>query len=218
MIVSALQRAYNLSLPLARLLTYGGLLLLGRLSGPISLTDTALHGRIEHNASLIHRDTHAGCPYAPTDVDEELWDRFTKAIERPREGLSVRDLARFRVLREYESECVVKTEGGTGTTHVGREIARGELALVFHIFGREFPSSSIVPEDPDVCETSQNALLERKVPLDILKTFMHDERLPDGWVPSKQTTLLETVKKAREIRLTMGDVRKREKVVKVVDC
>jgi hypothetical protein len=132
--------------------------------------------------------------YAPTDVDESMWERFLSGIEDPTEGLSVKDFARIRVRREEET-------GNENTTTIGREIARGEVALVFHIFGRDFPVSTKYG-------SAKAGGYERKIPTDVLKTFFHDERIPEGWEPARKTTLLGTVKKAREIRLAMGEVRK----------
>ncbi|KAF4602768.1 hypothetical protein EYR40_005985 [Pleurotus pulmonarius] len=58
-LTSALQKCYNLSLPLAIVLSYGGFILLHRynfLRG-IDLKEVGKHGYVEHDASLVHRDT-----------------------------------------------------------------------------------------------------------------------------------------------------------------
>ncbi|KAG9219649.1 hypothetical protein CCMSSC00406_0006029 [Pleurotus cornucopiae] len=59
---AALQKCYNLSLPLAIVLSYGGFILLHRynfLRG-IDLKEVGKHGFVEHDASLVHRDTILG--------------------------------------------------------------------------------------------------------------------------------------------------------------
>ncbi|KAF4600367.1 hypothetical protein EYR38_004992 [Pleurotus pulmonarius] len=61
-LTSALQKCYNLSLPLAIVLSYGGFILLHRYNflRPIDLKEVGKHGYVEHDASLVHRDTILG--------------------------------------------------------------------------------------------------------------------------------------------------------------
>ena len=193
MLVHALQHAYNFSLPLALILTYGGFILFGQ-AGPVSLADLARHNRIEHNASLVHRDTEEGQMYAPREVDEELWRRLVEGLENPKEGWGVRDIARLRVRREKES-------GEDTVPQLAKVNARGETAAVLHVFGRDVETKST--------ETGYTSI-ERKVPLDVLTSLFHDERLPEGWKPSEQTTLLKVVKTIGSIGRAMDEVRAHE--------
>jgi hypothetical protein len=184
-----MQRAFNLSLPLASFLTYGGILNLGQ-AGPISLADTARHNRIEHNGSLFHRDAAEGQAYAPKEIDEAMWKDLVESVEQPSLGWGVSDIAKLRVRREAES-------GEATMTEIGRTNARGEVAVVLHVFGRDMKTKSI----------DGSTKVERMVPMDVLTTFFHGERLPERWKPSKQTTLLDVVKSVSEIGKAMGGVR-----------
>jgi hypothetical protein len=189
MLVRALQRAYNLSLPLAVSLTYGGILILGQ-AGPISLADFARHNRIEHDASLIHKDTAKGQMYAPTEFDEALWKDLMENVERPILGWSVSDVARLRVRREAES-------GEARLTLFAKISAKAEASAVLGVFGRDVKMKS----------SDGSPTMERVVPLDLLTTFLHGERLPKGWKPSKQMTLLDLLKSIITIGKAMGKVR-----------
>ena len=163
-------------------------------TGSISLVDLARHNRIEHNASLIHRDTSEGFMYAPTEVDEQLWTNLIQGIETPAEGLGVRDIARLRLHRERAS-------GEKSLSNLAKANAKGEMAAVLVIFGRNYYRNF----DVNPTRTS----VERKVPLAVLESFLRDERLPDGWRPQKEVTLFETAKVIREIGREMGQMKKR---------
>ncbi|OCB87379.1 Cloroperoxidase [Sanghuangporus baumii] len=91
--------------------------------------------------------------------------------------IGLRELARARVRRESES--------GAGMTSVQREIARGEVALVMQVFGGE----------------------GRAVPVDAIRAWWGGERLPEGWEPAAQTTLLGTIGWAAKIREAMREMR-----------
>ncbi|THH07130.1 heme-thiolate peroxidase [Phellinidium pouzarii] len=94
--------------------------------------------------------------------------------------ISARDIARARVRREAEKS--------THVTAVQQEIARGEVALVLQVFGGESFS----------------------VPLDVIHSWWHDERLPEGWRPTRKTTLLGTIHWSTVIRDHMNDLRDRQ--------
>ncbi|KAL0948864.1 hypothetical protein HGRIS_008984 [Hohenbuehelia grisea] len=72
-IVRGLKAAYNLSTPLAYVLSFGGWILIHRynLFSKITLHDIARHNRVEHDASLVHRDTEVGTNYASPEIVEE---------------------------------------------------------------------------------------------------------------------------------------------------
>lgn len=111
---------------MARVLVYGGFLLLrqnGKFPKSISLHDIALHGRIEHNASVVHRNTPQGEKYAPVDVDLRLLENF---FEIDRDFMTVEKIAQRRV----ELEVASPLDG------LHSEIARGEWSLVLGIFGK----------------------------------------------------------------------------------
>lgn len=126
MLLNALQHpnTYHCSAPLARVLVWGGFFLLGKdwkFPKTISLHDLALHNRIEHNASVVHRNTPRGHKYAPVDVDVELLEHFLKE-----DWMTIERIARRRV----ELEVASPLDG------LHSEIARGEWSLVLGIFGK----------------------------------------------------------------------------------
>ena len=98
--------------------------------------------------------------------------------------LTAEDIARARV--ERESEC-------PALNGLHSEIARGEMALVLGVFGQG------------------NADHHQGVPLDMLREWLVEERLPDGWKPSHTLGLLQTIRDAWEIRDLMTTFKK-EKV------
>lgn len=124
--MNALQHpnTYHCTAPLARVLVWGGFLLLrqnGKIPKSISLFDIALHNRIEHNASVVHRNTPDGEKYAPIDVDVNLLEHFLEE-----DWMTIERIARRRV----ELEVASPLDG------VHSEIARGEWSLVLGIFGK----------------------------------------------------------------------------------
>lgn len=90
---------------------------------------------------------------------------------------TVNDIARARVRREAEP--------GTQMTSVQQEVARGEVALVLQIFGGE--TFAIPKED--------------------LYTWWFEERLPEGWKPTRQTPLLGTINWSSKLRNAMNALR-----------
>jgi hypothetical protein len=192
MLVQALQSAFNLSAPSANFITYGALLNLGQ-AGPISLADTARHDRIEHNGSLFHRAVADGQMYAPREIDEDMWRELVESIERPLQGWGVSDIAKLRIKREAE-------DGDDAMTGNQKLFARGEAGAVVLVFGRDVQTT--------LADGSTKA--ERLVPMDVLETFLHRERLPEGWRPSKKTSLWDIVKSVGEIGKAMDEERKRK--------
>ncbi|KAI5118879.1 hypothetical protein M0805_003554 [Coniferiporia weirii] len=126
----------------------------------------------------------ASIAHANTPADEEYAPTdvdtalFNAFLADARGGrFGAPDIARVRVRREAEKGMCVSA--------VQQEIARGEAALVLQIFGGEAFA----------------------VPLDVVQTWWHDERLPEGWRPTRETTLLGTVHWSTEIRNGMDALR-----------
>ncbi|KDQ52018.1 hypothetical protein JAAARDRAFT_184588 [Jaapia argillacea MUCL 33604] len=94
--------------------------------------------------------------------------------------LSSSDVVRARVRREATYDVPIDP--------VHAEIARGEMALVLGIFGGP----------------------EEKVPLDHLRVWFAEERIPDDWLPVHQQTLRQTIKTATRIRTQMNAIKTRE--------
>jgi hypothetical protein len=72
------------------------------------------------------------------------------------------------------------------------EIARGEMALALDIFGQQ--------ENAD-CQG---------VPLDVLREWLAEERLPEGWKPTHAQGLLQTIRTTRKIRNLMATIKDEE--------
>ncbi|KAI0002549.1 Chloroperoxidase [Russula compacta] len=172
-ITQALEEGYGLSNTLANILVIGGVALLGQL-GPFGLNDLARHNRIEHNASIVHDDAQGRDEYAPIAPNPTLIQQF---IEQSKDGqfMTVEDIARARVWRE--SQCPVLSA-------MQAEIARGEMAIAFGLF-------------------SQTTDDQRGIPVDMLRVWLSEERLPDGWKPTHTQGFLETFRTSREIQSDM---------------
>lgn len=168
-ITRALEEGYGLSSVLAHILVIGGIALLGQV-GSFGLDDLARHNRIEHDASLVHDDAQPRDEYAPLAPDSTLVKQF---LEQAKDGhfLTIEDVARARVWRE--SQCPV-------LNHLHAEIARGEMAIAFGLFSQ--PDSD-----------------KQEIPVDMLRVWLSEERLPDGWKPTHTQGLLETIRTSRKI-------------------
>jgi Peroxidase, family 2 len=168
-LIHALREGYRLSTPLAYILAYGGIGLLAQV-GAFGLDDLARHNRIEHDASLGHGDTPRRDEYAPISPDSTLIRQF---LNNSKDGhhMTAEDIARARVLRESQSHAL---------DNLHAEIARGEMAIVLGLFG-------------------QTKSGKRGIPVDILRVWMSEERLPDGWKPTHKQGLLQTIHDSRQI-------------------
>lgn len=177
-LIHALQEGYGLSTTLAELLVHGGIYLLGQ-AGAFGLHDLARHNRIEHDASLVHDDAKGRDEYAPTSPDLQLVKNLLLHAQDGR-VLTVEDVARARV--ERESQCPM-------LNCVQAEVARGEMAIALDIFGQQ--------ENAD----------KQGAPLDMLRRWFTEERLPEGWKPTHTQGLLQTIRTTREIRNLMATLK-----------
>lgn len=177
-ITHALEEGYGLSGQLANFLVLGGIALLGQV-GPFGLNDLARHDRIEHNASLVHDDTKPRDEYAPIAPNPALIKQFFEEV-KDGQFVTVEDVARARVWRE--SQCPV-------LSRFQAEIARGEMAIALGLFSQ--------PES----ETHR-----RGIPVDMLRAWFSEERLPDGWKPTHTQGLLETIEASTQLRNEMKNI------------
>ncbi|KAG9096534.1 hypothetical protein FRC07_010924, partial [Ceratobasidium sp. 392] len=116
---------YNLSYPLAATLSLGGILLCGnKRKFTLDLGALAQHNKIEHDASLAHKDASEGdCVH----VNEGLVDNLV-AQSTDGKGLTLADFARVR------AERLAKVPGGKlSTLHTG--FAAGESVLAVKVVG-----------------------------------------------------------------------------------
>ncbi|KAK0492765.1 Chloroperoxidase [Armillaria luteobubalina] len=183
-VISGLKACYGLSTGLAAFLTIGGFLWISRLF-TINLYDIGRHGRVEHNASLVHADTPEGEDYAPVKIHEDWVEQVVGDIQpcalecRQASLVNAEDVARMRVRRE-------KTSPVMDAVHA--EVARGEMALILGIWETKGENKT-------------------GVPLPWLLEWLGKEKLPEGWAPSHQQTLSDTVARSKGIRVWMEKFR-----------
>ncbi|KAH7882745.1 Chloroperoxidase [Phlebopus sp. FC_14] len=118
-LIQAIRAVYNLSFPLAALLSLAGILVCGH-AMRLDLDALAMHNKIEHDASLVHADATAGDAMAPIPVDRDLLRSFLAHADR-HNGMSLHCLAQLRVDRE--------THLNTPLDLIHSEIGTGEVAL-----------------------------------------------------------------------------------------
>ena len=174
-IAHALEEGYGLSDQLANFLVFGGIALLGQI-GSFGLDDLARHNRIEHDASLVHDDTKPRDEYAPIAPNPALIKQFLEAV-RDGQFVTVEDVARARVWRESQCPALNKVQA---------EVARGEMAIALGLFSQ--------PES----DTHKQG-----IPVDMLRAWFSEERLPDGWQPTHTQGLLQTMETSKELRNEM---------------
>ncbi|KAG6909223.1 hypothetical protein DXG01_001530, partial [Tephrocybe rancida] len=185
-LISGLKACYNLSTPLAAFLSITTFFILRRIT-KVSLFEIGEHGRVEHNASLVHKDTPQGCKYAPVGIVSRLVDLLLsdaktgdEAGEGPEYGerrtlMDASDVARARVRREKESP---KLDG------VHAEIARGEMAIILGVW-----------------ETRAGKNVG--IPVEWMREWIGYERLPKDWTPTHVQGLFDVVKRSFSIHRAM---------------
>ncbi|KAJ2927825.1 heme-thiolate peroxidase, partial [Candolleomyces eurysporus] len=197
-IVKGLRECYGLTTGFSIFLSYVTWIVLRRV-GPVDLYEIGKHNAVEHDASLVHHDTPAGETYAPIEIDRELLDEFVKEArtevevdvpssdpEKPKKEklslLTIADVGRARVRREKQSPPLSKFHA---------EIARGEVAIILGVW-----------------ETKTKEVTGTR--MDWLKVWLGEEKLPEGWRPTKQVGMFETMKRAKGIKLASEAVRSQE--------
>ncbi len=97
--------------------------------------------------------------------------------------LGLEDIARARVRREREA-------GPLGMFQA--RLARGEIALAFGVFATTLGD-------------------KMGIPADFLRTWIMDERLPDGWKPTHKTGYYDMVTRGDQIKRLMEKIRAEER-------
>jgi len=197
--VKGLKEGYNLSPFLANFLAIGSYILLRR-TGKLSLHDLGIHGKIEHDASLVHKDTPKGETFAPIQIQPDLVEALINDVEPSSDSsdpekpagelkklvVDASDVARARVRRQKDSPKLNILHG---------EIARGEMGIALGVFEKQVGN-------------------KKGIPVDWLRDWIGSEKLPEGWRPDHVQGFLGVVHRAKAVRLAMGDVRKKEKAAK----
>ncbi|KAG6890481.1 hypothetical protein C0992_001149 [Termitomyces sp. T32_za158] len=192
-LASGLKACYKLSTPLAWFLAVFGFILLRKMRR-VDLYEIGEHGRIEHDASLVHKDTPMGQRYAPIEVEDDLVGLFAEDAktgneegEGPKFGdrrilVNATDVARARVRRERQSPKL---------DSVHAEIARGEVAIILGVW-------------------EMQAGKNIGVPVEWMRQWFSEERLPEEWKgPDHEQGLFDVIRRARAIRLAMDAIRER---------
>jgi hypothetical protein len=172
-LIHALRQGFRLSYPLAWLITTGGYLLVGQVRF-MSLDDLCRHNGIEHDASLVHFDTHKGNEYAPRRRAMSLLNHFKQKVQ-DKPNVTLLDFAKLRVKREAESQ----TTRNQVLDNLHAEIARGEVALTIGVFG-----------------DARTETIEHGRLFEMWRT----ERFPDQWQPTHTQTLAQTALTAQNLQ------------------
>ncbi|TFK48241.1 Cloroperoxidase [Heliocybe sulcata] len=222
-LVSALKSAYGTTTPLAWVLTYGGYFLLRnpppptslphpslsslspsslshfmhiakslptmhKVLEPFDLADLALHNHIEHDASLAHSNAAPHDLYAPTATNATLLSQLFTFVT-PNDTFTLSSIAKARVLREYQT--------GDTIDSFHAEVARGEVALVLGIFGTALTDIGNLDEAGG-----------EGIPMELFESWFGENRLPAGWKPKHEQTLLGTVKISKALKDSMTKIGK----------
>ncbi|KAJ3872976.1 hypothetical protein F5051DRAFT_338425 [Lentinula edodes] len=214
-LVCAIMQVYNISLPLALLLSIPGFLIyaqwqmcwvsesesslripsLPSISYTLTLSSLSSFGpglKIAHRASLVHPNYPSQCP--DQGMVEEVLKSKTESGRAGGEGLSLEDLARLRVSRERVSESDLESER-CRLDRVHEQVALGESALTWLLFAQQVPmsESSAMSSSSSLSSSSSPP----SIPLSYFSQWFGEERIPDGWTrPAKMIGLLDARKVA----------------------
>ncbi|KAJ7747445.1 Chloroperoxidase [Mycena maculata] len=192
MIFNGLRACYGLSVPLAVVLTTGGWLLIKRFTfGRVNLFELGLHNGVEHDASVVHLNCPPGQKDAPIEIQSDLVDEFVASVVEPASAAAGRelpeadvvvtghDIVRTRIRREKLSKPL---------DAVHAEIARGEMAIILGVWNKTVDGNE-------------------GIPLPWMRTWLAEERLPEGWRPDHVQTLRDVVKRSSAMRAEMKKIR-----------
>lgn len=215
---SAIETVYGLSKPLSGLIAFGGFFLLHQhpvtslddlkpdarellepkgivhaLNSLESLAHNAIkyreldlvqigaHNHIEHDASITHDDIASlQAEFASPVNNLTLFDAFMKDSASGTH-IDVTDFGRVRARRERESHAAT----GRTIDSLHSNIARAEASLTISIFGETATTAGSPWEGPGI-------------PIDTIRQFWWEERLPAGWRPKRETTI-DSVEKGKKL-------------------
>lgn len=163
-LICALHEVYNLSYPLAILLSTAAVLWCGcwyRLPWTVDLHALSWHNHIEHNCSMTHADSIPGEKFAPSRPDAVLLARLLACAPGSR-YFGLHDFVTARIRRAQEDRKPLDL--------IHKEIAHGEVALSLLVLG-EHPAGSVSSADKSLA-----------VPRRFVEQWFGEERLPDGWI------------------------------------
>ncbi|KAF8824333.1 hypothetical protein HHX47_DHR8000487 [Lentinula edodes] len=211
-------QVYNISLPLALLLSIPGFLIyaqwqmrwvsesesslrilsLPSISYTLTLSSLSSFGpglKIAHRASLVHPNYPSQCP--DKGMVEEVLKSKKESGRAGGEGLSLEDLARLRVSRERVSESDLESER-CRLDRVHEQVALGESALTWLLFAQK---ASISESSSSLSSSSSPP----SIPLSYFTQWFGEERIPDGWIrPANTIGLLDARKVAGVVQQEMN--------------
>ncbi len=194
-LVDAICSVYNVSRPLAHLLAIVGYSTCGKLSFSIqsssaipiphvtwfiNLASLSQHGgfAIAHNASIVHPNVIPSTHSPDPALSEQVLERATSSG-----GLSLRDLAHIR------TERLAKLEQPLSGYH--EQVALGEAGLLWSVMR----------------EGKQERGYDDVIPVERLRHWLCEERLPDNWWssvrPSHTVGLIEARSNANAVHTLM---------------
>jgi hypothetical protein len=161
-LVDGLLKVFNLDYDLATKLVNGAFDMFHK-DHQIDLDELSEHGFIEHDASLVHRDTNIG---NNSVVDKQLLNQLIGLTDGHQ--LTLGNLHDIRKLRE--KQCSLENKGYTFGLKE-QATAYGEASLLLLTMGNG----------------------TWKAPIPWVKSFLGDERIPDDYVRPKDPIGLGTV-------------------------
>jgi len=193
MVYKGLQACYGLSAPLAAFLTAGGWFLIKRI-GRITLFDLGLHNAVEHDASVVHLNCPPGQKDAPIEIQPALVDQFAASVVEAASASAGRKLSEADVVvtgHDIVQTRIRREKLSKPLDAVHAEIARGEMAIILGVW---------------------NQTVEGKegIPLPWMRTWLGEERLPEGWRPDHVQTMRDVVKRSSAMRAEMKKIREDE--------
>lgn len=202
-LTQGLKACYGLTTGFAMFLSYTTFVLLRKNPlGSMDLYEIGKHGPVEHDASLVHHDTPTGEEYAPIEIDQKLVDEVVADAQT-----IVEEEIEIEVDGKKQKQKVTSTlysaEDG-GRSRVRREklspplsgkaaaIARGEIAIILDVWEKQVGD-------------------KKGVPIEWLKRWLSEERLPDGWSAKPGTFGLKgTREMGMAIKAAVDAIRERE--------
>jgi hypothetical protein len=178
--MKAMSDVYHVTVPLGTLLSVVGAWTCGT-GWSLALEDLAAHNKIEHDASLTHRDAAPEADYAPCKPDPALLEDML-ASAPDADYLTVDDFIAYRVRRD----AALRKNKSEGLSMKHKIIAFGEIALTLGSFGDA----------------------EGHVRKDFLRAWFGEERLPVDWTgPREPLGILNVSQRNTYIK---GEIKKRE--------
>jgi hypothetical protein len=130
----------------------------------LSLSDLSTHNAIEHDASLFHYDLSTGRDPSEANVE---WVNQLVAMSPDGEYVGLDEIIEFRKARVAQS---ISSDSEYSLDDRHNNIAIGEAALLIRVLGRD-----------------------NRISIHDLKSFVMDERIPDGWTKSNVVMTLGLV-------------------------